>query len=158
MHLFLFCLVLSNYHVLDDLLEVFLRHKRQPILMPMIRIVMELVPSQVLTRSSHQSSLSLALSIFIHPSLVFMSVPKSALPSFERFWFHIAGSMCGLLHGSGILRQGDDAEHEIHSIVLPFAPTRRDLFFACSLAPPPICHPTGVLARGLRLRVQAAHP
>ena len=60
--------------------------------------------------------------------------------------------MCGLLHGSGILRQGDDAEHEIHSIVLPFAPTRRDLFFACSLAPPPIYHlPTGVLARGLWL-------
>jgi len=55
-----------------------LRHKRQPILMPMIRIVTDLVPSQVLTRSSHQSSLSLALSIFIHPSLVFMSVPKSS--------------------------------------------------------------------------------
>ena len=121
--------------------------------MPMIRKITDLGPLHVLTRTSHQSSLSLSLSlwIFVHPSLVFLSVPKSAAPSFERFWFHISGSMCNLLHGSGNLGQGDDAEHDIRSIVLPFAPTRRDLFFACSLASPPICHPTSVPACGLWL-------
>ena len=94
------------------------------------------------TSCSHKDLTSvLSLSLSLSRSLC---APLSSFCLFERFWFHISGSMCDLLHGSGNLGQGDDAEHDIRSIVLPFAPTRRDLFFACSLASPPICHPTGV--------------